>query len=136
MEFLSTGWATLYIGFPECILADQGSVFMATNWETACELSKIHLRHTGTEIHNSLGSGERFHSPLRRIYEKISLECPTIPEHVRLALSVKAMNDICGPEGLVPSLLVFGVLRHLPRITGALPHQSDRMKAIQMARKE
>jgi hypothetical protein len=65
------GWATLYIGFLECILADQGSVFMATNWETACELSKIHLRHTGTEIHNSLGSGERFHSPLRRIYEKI-----------------------------------------------------------------
>jgi hypothetical protein len=131
-----TGWATLYIGFPECILADQGSVFMATHWKTACELSNIHLRHTGTESHNSLGSGERFHSPLRRIYEKISLEFPTIPEHVRLALSVKAMNDICGPEGLVPSLLVFGVLPRLSGITSALPHQSERMKALQMARKE
>jgi hypothetical protein len=100
---LLTGWETLYIGFTECILADQGSVFMATHWKTACELSNIHLRHTGTESNNSLGSGERFHSALRRIYEKISLEFPTIPEQVRLALSVKAMNDICGPKGLVPS---------------------------------
>ena len=48
-----TGLATLYIGFPEGILADQGSVFMATHWKTACELSSIHLRHTGTESHNS-----------------------------------------------------------------------------------
>jgi hypothetical protein len=53
---------------------------------------------------------------------------------VRLALSVKAIIDICGPEGLVPSLLVFEVLPRLPGITGALPHQSDRMKALHMAR--
>jgi hypothetical protein len=109
---------------------------MATHWKTACELSNIHLRHTGTESHNSIGYGERFHSPLRRIYEKISLELPTISELVRLALSVKAMNDICGPEGRVPYLLVFGVLHRLPGITSAIPHQSDRMKALHMARKK
>jgi hypothetical protein len=120
-----TGCATLYIGFPECILADQDFVFMATHWKTACELSNIHLRHTGTESQNSLGSGERFHSHIRRIYQKISLEFPTISKHVRLALSVKAINDICGPKGLVPSLLVFGVLPRLPGITSALPHQPD-----------
>jgi hypothetical protein len=46
------------------------------------------------------------------------------------------MTDICGPEGLVQSLLVFGVLPRLTGISSALPHQSDRMKALHMARKE
>jgi hypothetical protein len=69
LNTILTGWATLYIGFPECILAYQVSVSMATHWNTACDLSTIHLRHTGIEIHNSIGSGERFHSPLRRIFE-------------------------------------------------------------------
>jgi hypothetical protein len=109
---------------------------VATHWKTACELSNIHLRHTGTESHNSLGFGEHSCSPLRRIYETFSLEFQTIPKHVRLVLSGKAMNGVCGQEGLVPSLIVLSALPRLPGITSALPHQSDRIKTLHIARKE
>jgi hypothetical protein len=91
---------------------------------------------TGTENYYSLVSGELFHSPLRRIYKYLSLEFPTIPEHVLLALSVKAMNDICGSERLLPSFLVFVVLPRLPVITSAIPHQWERMKALHIAGEE
>jgi hypothetical protein len=91
---------------------------------------------TGTENYYSLVSGELFHSPLRRIYKYLSLEFPTIPEHVLLALSGKAMNDICGSERLLPSFLVFVVLPRLPVITSAIPHQWERMKALHIAGEE
>jgi hypothetical protein len=68
IEYFITGWATLYIGFPECILADQGSLVMDTHWKTACELSNIHFRETSTEYHKSIGFGERFQSPLRMTF--------------------------------------------------------------------
>lgn len=52
-------------------------------------------------------------------------------------LATKAMNDITGPKGLVPSFLVFGVM---PRILLAgfdqLPGQVQRLKAMQAARKD
>jgi hypothetical protein len=75
----------------------------------------IELRATGTESHNSLRQGETYHSILRHVYNKVSLTHPDLPSELMLALAVKAMNDTAGPHGLVPSLLLFGVL---PRITG------------------
>ena len=42
-------WATTYVGFPESVLTDQGSVFMSKEWAFNCASSGIQLRHTGTE---------------------------------------------------------------------------------------
>ncbi len=48
------------------------------------------------------------------------------------------MNDTTGPEGLVPSMLVFGIMpRYAPAgLEHDLPNQSDRLKAIRIAREE
>jgi hypothetical protein len=66
-NFFLEAWTTLYTGHPQSILTDHGSVFLAAEWCNACILASTSLRHTGTEIHNSLGAGERFCGPLRRI---------------------------------------------------------------------
>ncbi len=42
-------WATTYIGFPESMLTDQGSVFFSDEWNNACEITGISLRHPGRE---------------------------------------------------------------------------------------
>jgi hypothetical protein len=47
-------------------------------------------------------------------------------KELRLALSVKAVNDCVGPEGLVPSLLVFGVMPRLPDFPLQVPSQIER----------
>ena len=110
------------------------------------------------KAHNSLGPGERYHEPLRRIYQKIRYSEPGINIQLALLLAVnltarsnaslalKAINDTMNPEGLVPSLLVFGVLPRFPPFNTELPGQAppvlvtqcppDRMRALQMARAE
>lgn len=46
------------------------------------------------------------------------------------------MNDTAGPNGLVPTLLVFGVLPRVPIIPSKLPDQLDRLKLMRSAKKE
>lgn len=46
------------------------------------------------------------------------------------------MNDIMGPDGMVPSYLVFGVLRRYPSLNCKLPLQVERMRMIKEAESE
>ena len=96
----------------------------------------IELRFSGFEAHNSLGIGERLHAPLRRIYRKIIFEFPQIDRIIALKLSTKAMNDTNGDNGLVPSLVVFGIIPQLPINSSEIPAQKERMVALSKAQME
>jgi hypothetical protein len=76
----------------------------------------VELAISGIESHNSLGVGERYHGPLRQIYDPIMDNSERADPVLALKVAVKTMNDTLGPEELVPSLLVFG---SLPRPVGA-----------------
>ena len=93
-------WASIYVGFPETMLTDQGSVFVSREWKYNCEVAQIELKHTGTESHNSLGAGETYHAILRVVYQKTRRDHPTVTCDVTLALTVKAINSTVGPHGL------------------------------------
>ncbi len=129
-------WSAIYTNFLDSILADQGSVFTSKLFRDLCFAHSIQISCTGTESHNSLGKGERYHSSLRRTYMKVSEEHPKIPRGTRLALSVKAANDTMGPDGLVPYLLVFGVMPKLPDLSRLPTTQGQRFAALVTARKE
>jgi hypothetical protein len=62
------------------------------------------------EAYNSIGKVERYYTPLRRVYKIICIELKEegIDDEVCLQMAVKAINNIAGPNGLVPILLVFG----------------------------
>ena len=97
----------IYTGLPNRILVDQGSN-LGDLFINLGEISNVEVQRTGIEAHSSLGLGERYHHPLRHTYRKILCENPKVEPRQALAASVKAMNDTLGPEGLVPSALVFG----------------------------
>ena len=85
------------------------------------------------EAHNSISKVERYYTPLRRAYKIIRTELKKegIDDEVCLQMAVKAINDIAGPNSLVPTLLVF---RAYPRMTSADPPALliiKRSKAIQ-----
>lgn len=46
------------------------------------------------------------------------------------------MNDTMGPEGLVPSLLVFRILPRFAPDSTSLPYPSDLIMAMEVARRE
>ena len=67
----------------------------------------IDLGNSGTQAQHSLGVGEGYQKPLRDKYRKLKIDFPKMSRQLLLALSVKSMNDTLGPEGIVPSVLVF-----------------------------
>jgi len=131
-----TCWASLYTGFPMKLRVDQGSSFTSVRWTKRCEHVGTIVQTSGVESHNSIGNGERYHAPLRRIFNKVKYENPKMDRNVALKLAVKACNDTLGPEGLVPSVLVFGCMPRFPSVDSTIPAQKERMLALQEARKE
>jgi hypothetical protein len=79
---------------------------------------EIKVKEVPVKAHNSIGKVERYHTPLRRAYEIISLELEGASEELILQMAVKAVNNSAGPDGLIPTLLVFGAY---PRMTNDSP---------------
>jgi hypothetical protein len=132
-------WKTFvatYIGHPESILTNQGSVFLSEAWKGMFRAADISLRHTGTESHNSLHVGESMHAPFRRIYRKVRDEHPDLETDLALALSCKAMNDTANEDGMCPTLLVFGALPRPLDLSRPSPSLHDRLRAQLTSRKE
>lgn len=129
-------WSLPYVGHPEHMHADQGPQLKSRRWECLCHLAGIDLTLSGVEEHNALGEGERYHAYLRQTFNKVKADFPTIPDSYSLHIAVKAVNDTAGPNGLVPTLLVFGVLPRALVTPPDLPQQKQRMEAMQCARDE
>jgi hypothetical protein len=75
------------------------------------------------EAHWAVGKIERAHGPLRRAYEMLHDELSHCTDNETiLQMAVKALNDTAGPNGIVPTLLVFGTY---PRINKDSPPSPD-----------
>ena len=95
---------------------------------------EIQTKCVPVEAAQSMGRVERYHGPLRRAYQIISEEVKA-PKPLRLQMAMKAINDTAGPDGLVPTFLVFGTY---PRLTTdeIAPSISQRAAAVKKAMKE
>lgn len=129
-------WVSVYVGYPDYVAIDQGPQFQSHEFKSFLNSAGIQLRPSGIESHNALGNGERYHSYLRSVYHKVRDDATQLSKADALRLAIKAVNDTAGPAGLVPTLLVFGVMPRLPIHPKDLPEQRDRMQAMQSARTE
>lgn len=84
------------------------------------------------EGYNAIGVGERYHSPLLRVFNAIHLDDPAVSAALALRFSLKTLNDTMGPDGLVPSLLAFGRLPLFPAHEGH-PTQGQRKASVTVA---
>ena len=116
-------WSNVYTGLPHKFLVDQGSSFMGV-FVNIASLTGVEVQRTGVEAHSSLGIAERYHHPLRNTYKKLRMDFPNTPQRIILSVAVKAMNDTLGPEGLVPSALVFG---EYPEVNTISEPRTERM---------
>ncbi len=98
----------------------------------------IEIKEVLVEAHNSVGLVERYHAPLRRLYEIIQdeLKDEYINKEMVLQMAVKAVNDSVGPDGIVPTLLVFGTYPRLTEMDPLSPSVTKRAEAIRTATKE
>ena len=60
------------------------------------------------EAHWSIKKVKHYYIVLRRAYQIVSKELPDLDKKMALQIAIKAVNNIVGPNGLIPILLVFG----------------------------
>ncbi|KAI1680203.1 hypothetical protein KJE20_10843 [Pyrenophora tritici-repentis] len=96
----------------------------------------VTCKQVPTEAHWSVGKTERYHAPLRRAWDILHDELQDdMSDEAILQMAVKAVNDTAGPDGLVPTLLVFGAYPRMTTESPPAPSMVRRSEAIQKATK-
>jgi len=129
-------WTRTYLGPPDHLRIDQGSQFVSAEFLSNAESDGIKILEAPIESPMTMSHVERYHGPLRVSYLKIRDSLPRNETDADcLKMAIKAVNDTVGPEGLCPTLLVFG---SLPRPARNLPSETQiqRADAIERAMKE
>lgn len=71
-------WASVYVVYLNIIRLDQDSSFRSNFFRDLATSHGIKLRLSGIESHNSIGIGDRYHEPLRRVYRIVRDRYPTL----------------------------------------------------------
>ena len=133
---LKNCWIDSYLGPPDLITTDAGKNFISKEFKYNAELMGIKVKSVPVESHNSVGLVERYHGPLRRAYQIITAEIPDIAKDIALQMALKALNDSVGPNGLVPTLLVYGAYPRLIEGDAPSPTVTQRALALRKAMDE
>ncbi|RAL62549.1 hypothetical protein DID88_004400 [Monilinia fructigena] len=115
-DALRACWIDVYVGPPDYIVHDAGKNFFSKEFTQNATSMAIATKCVPVEAHNSIGLVERYHKPLKRAYHIINEEMSgfELAKDMILQMAVKAINDTVGPDGIVPTLLVYGTY---PRMT-------------------
>lgn len=126
-------WSNVCLGPPDFLRTDQGSQFISREFLSNAEADGISVLSEAVECPCAMSHVERYHGPLRLAYQKIRSELASSESNVDcLQMAVKDVNDTIGPEGLFPTLLVYGAIPRPARNTPA-PTQLARARAIDNA---
>ncbi|KAK1918683.1 hypothetical protein P3342_001732 [Pyrenophora teres f. teres] len=129
-------WIDTYQGPPDIITHDAGTNFASAEFRAEAKIMGVTCKQVPTEAHWSVGKTERYHAPLRRAWDILHDELQDdMSDEAILQMAVKAVNDTAGPDGLVPTLLVFGAYPRMTTESPPAPSMVRRSEAIQRRRK-
>ena len=103
--------------------------FISKDFKHLAIIMGITTKTVPVEAHWSIGKVERYHAVLRRAYQIVSEELPDLDKEMVLQMAVKAVNDTAGPNGLVPTLLVFGAFPRMSELDPPAPSIAQRAAA-------
>ena len=133
---LRSCWIDTYLGPPDLITTDAGKQFTSREFKQYAANMGTIIKTVPVEAHHSIGLVERYHGPLRRVFTIITTEIPGINPEMALQMAFKALNDTAGPNGLVPTLLVFGAYPRMTDMDAPSPTITQRAVAIRKAMEE
>ena len=135
-EKLQECWIDTYLGPPDLIVHDAGKNFISKEFKQNARAMGTTCKSVPVEAHNSIGIVERYHGPLRRAYKIISEELPELGKDMALQMAFKAVNNTAGPDGIVPTLLVFGAYPRMAEYDAPSPTVSQRSATLKKAMDE
>ena len=131
-------WIDVYLGPPDYILHDAGKNFVSKKFQQLATSMTITTQSIPVEAHWSIGIVEQYHGVLCRTYKIIidDLQGTRVTKEAALQIAVKAINDTAGPNGLVPTLLVFGAYPRMHNMDPPAPTITQRAAAVAKAMDE
>ena len=137
-ECIQRCWLLRYLGPPSAMRHDAGVQFLTPKMYALAAAQGISCRPVPIEHPQGLGNGERYHSVIRRLYNRVKADHPSISDEYALDVALKALNDTMGTDGLTPTLLFYGVHPKLPlpNSSSTTMPQSERLLAMKLARDE
>lgn len=123
-------WNTVYITRLNKVRSDRESGVNSALFNDPKNSNRIALQLFPGKGHNAIGTGERYHDSLQRIYQALHRSHPVLTSQLTLPLAVKSLNDTMSSEELVLPFLVFEVLSSLPIHNKPLTSQTKGMVAM------
>jgi hypothetical protein len=120
-DALKQYWIDTYLGPPDQIVADTGKQFTSKEFAQLANTMGTKVKIVPIEAHNSVGIVEYYYGPIRYTYLVITAEINGINKDTVLQMAFKAINDSAGPDGIVPTLLVYGALPRMTEYNTLLP---------------
>ena len=112
---------------------DAGTNFDFMEFRAEAKILGITCHQIPVEAHWSIGKVEKYHALIRRAYDIIQAETRgIISKNAMLQIAFKAVNDTAGPDGLVPTLLIFDAYPCI--VTDFLPSASQQQRANTMTK--
>src|SRR5438105_1102906 len=99
-----------------------GTQFRNKEFINNISLVSVKCRPAPVESHNTIGSIERYYASLHRAWNIINQDMPATNAEERAAnlqAAIKAINDNVGPNGLIPTFLMFGIFPCLALLTNS-----------------
>ncbi|KHJ32126.1 hypothetical protein EV44_g3759 [Erysiphe necator] len=111
------------------------SSFVSREFNQRASSMAITAMSVPVEAHWSIGLVERYHHTLRRCYKIITeeLKDSVTSKDVRLQMVIKTVNDSAGLNGLIPTLLVFGIFPRMCNLDAPSPDITKRASATKSA---
>lgn len=106
-------WVNVYLGTPDIVTHDGGKQFIAKVFQTNAALLHITTKCVPIESPNLMSYVERYHAPIQHSYKIVLAEAAELDAEAAFQIAVKSVSDSIGPDGLVPTLLVYGALPRL-----------------------
>lgn len=114
-------WATIYTEYIDNIRLDQEAGFTAEGFRNLATAHGIILQFSGAQFHNSIGAGEKYLDPLRRVFTILRERYSKLGLEVVIRYVVKGLNGKMWTEGYVSSMLFCGSMPRFQFLTKTYP---------------
>jgi hypothetical protein len=110
---------------------------VGNNFVNNARILAIEIEKIPVKAYHLIDKIERYHGPIRCAFEIITADLgnDVTPDNA-LQMAIKAINDTAGPNGLVPTLLVFETYPRLSPLSPPFPPIIARAAAVRKAMAE
>ena len=112
---------------------DIGKNFASREFNQYAATMGTRLKIVPVKAYYSIGIVERYYAPIRRVYSIITSEIRDLEPDMALQIAFKAINNTAGPDGLVPTLLVYGAYPQITEHNAPSPTVTQRVAVVKKA---